>query len=69
LAAGSVPLYYGGPNIDDWLPYIDCIIDLRKFANPQAVEEFILSVLKNTSLYAQFHKCENNLFYKIRDYF
>ena len=40
LAAGSVPLYYGAPNVDDWLPCHDCIIDLRKFPSPRAAAEF-----------------------------
>ena len=36
LATGSVPLYYGAPNIDDWLPCQGCIIDLQKFPTPRA---------------------------------
>ena len=33
LAAGSVPLYYGPPNVEEWLPCSNCIIDLRRFSS------------------------------------
>ncbi|CAF2941354.1 unnamed protein product [Rotaria sp. Silwood2] len=42
LIAGSVPIYLGAPNVEDWLPCeTDCIIDLRKFKTPKdaAIEE------------------------------
>jgi hypothetical protein len=73
LAAGSIPLYYGAPNVDEWLPCDNCIINLRKFASPQEAAEYIRTVLKNATLYAQFHKWRNEpvlpQFYKILDYF
>jgi hypothetical protein len=73
LAAGSVPLYYGAPNIDDWLPCENCIIDLRKFATPKAAAEFISTVSKNATLYAEYHKWREQpilpKFQKIIDYF
>jgi hypothetical protein len=56
LAVGSVPLYYGAPNVYEWLPCNDCIIDLRKFANPRAAAEYIKAVSKNATRYAEFHK-------------
>jgi hypothetical protein len=56
LAVGSVPLYYGAPNVYEWLPCDDCIIDLRRFANPRAAAEYIMAVSKNATRYAEFHK-------------
>ena len=73
LAAGSVPLYYGAPNIDDWLPCHDCIVDLRKFANPRAAAEFVMTTVSNVTRYAEFHKWREQpilpKFQKILDYF
>jgi hypothetical protein len=73
LAGGSVPLYYGAPNVDDWLPCKDCIINLQKFPNPKAAAEFIKSVSNNANKYAQYHKWRKQptlpKFQKILDYF
>jgi hypothetical protein len=73
LVAGSIPLYYGAPNVDDWLPCKDCIIDLRQFASPKAAADYIRSVSENVTLYAQFHQWRNEpvppKFPKILDYF
>jgi hypothetical protein len=73
LAAGSVPLYYGAPNVHEWLPCENCIIHLREFASPQEAAKYIRSVSNNATLYAQFHKWRNEPilpeFQKILDYF
>lgn len=73
LAAGSVPLYYGAPNIEDWLPCKNCIVNLRQFANPRAAAEFIESVSRNLTRYAEFHKWRSEpipeKFQKIINYF
>ena len=73
LAAGSVPLYYGAPNIEDWLPCSNCIVDLRQFATPRAAAEFIENVSRNATRYAEFHQWRSEpvlaRFQKIVDYF
>jgi hypothetical protein len=73
LSAGSVPLYYGAPNVYEWLPCNDCIIDLRNFANPRAAAEYIMAISKNTTRYAELHKWREHpllpKFQKILDYF
>jgi hypothetical protein len=73
LATGSVPLYYGAPNVYEWLPCNDCIIDLRKFANPRAAAEYVMAISKNATRYAEFHKWREQpllpKFHKILDYF
>lgn len=58
LAAGSVPLYLGAPNIDDWLPCYDysCIIDLRNFSSIQEVANFIHTVAENKTRYIEYHR-------------
>ena len=73
LAAGSVPLYYGAPNIYDWLPCNHCIIDLRQFASPKAAAEYLREVSENITLYAQYHQWRYEpilpKFQKILNYF
>ncbi|CAF3122259.1 unnamed protein product [Rotaria sp. Silwood2] len=73
LAAGSVPLYLGAPNIDEWLPCKNCIVDLRQFDSPSASAKFVLSVASNASRYAEFHKWREQpvppKFQEILDYF
>ena len=73
LAAGSVPLYYGAPNIEDWLPCTNCIVDLRQFSNPREAAEFVENVSRNATRYAEFHKWRSEpvpaRFLKIIDYF
>jgi hypothetical protein len=73
LAAGSVPLYYGAPNVDDWLPCHNCIIDLRQFANQKEAAEYIKTVSENETLYAEYHKWRKEpirpSFQKILKYF
>jgi hypothetical protein len=73
LAAGSVPLYYGAPNIEEWLPCHNCIIDLRQFASEKEAAEYIKTVSENETLYAEYHQWRKEplrpSFQKIIDYF
>ncbi|CAF1395355.1 unnamed protein product [Adineta ricciae] len=60
LLVGSVPIYLGAPNIEDWLPCrTDCIIDLRKFKTPKDAALFIKNVAKNRTLYESYHQWRN----------
>ena len=55
--AGSVPIYLGAPNIQDWLPCeTNCIIDLNKFKTPKDAALYIKSVAMNRSLYETYHQ-------------
>lgn len=56
LVTGSIPIYLGATNIDDWLPcQTDCIIDLRKFSNAKEAALFIKTVAQNETLYQSYH--------------
>ncbi|UJR29853.1 hypothetical protein I4U23_017396 [Adineta vaga] len=60
FVAGSVPIYLGAPNIEDWLPCrTDCIIDLRKFATAKDAALFIKKVAMNRTLYESYHQWRN----------
>jgi len=76
LAAGSIPIYLGAPNIDDWLPCYNysCIINLREFPSIRDAAKFINDVAQNTTRYSQYHEWRNtrNLrpsFLKMVNYF
>ncbi|CAF1045972.1 unnamed protein product [Adineta ricciae] len=74
FVAGSVPIYLGAPNIEDWLPCrTDCIIDLRKFKTPKDAALFIKNVAKNRTLYESYHQWRNepvaDKFEKMLNYF
>ncbi|CAF4372515.1 unnamed protein product [Rotaria sp. Silwood2] len=60
LIAGSVPIYLGAPNVEDWLPCeTDCIIDLRKFTTPKDAAVYIKSIATNRTLYESYHQWRN----------
>ncbi|CAF1137899.1 unnamed protein product [Adineta steineri] len=76
LAAGSVPLYLGAPNIDEWLPCKDtsCIVDLRKFKSPVDLANYLQPVIDHRYRYMHFHQWRRKLksktsFVKMIDYF
>ena len=76
FAAGSVPIYLGAPNIDEWLPCYNysCIIHLRQFASVHDVAIFIHDLVQNKDRYIHYHRWrnENSLrpsFVKMVNYF
>jgi glycosyltransferase involved in cell wall biosynthesis len=54
LLAGSVPIYFGAPNIEDFAPGDNCFIDVRQFDNPQSLAQFIHTCCEDEQLYAKF---------------
>lgn len=74
LVAGSIPIYLGAPNVEDWLPCkTDCIVDLRKFKSPKDAALFIKHIATNRTLYESFHTWRNEpvreKFQKMLNYF
>ena len=59
LAAGSVPIYDGAPNVDDWLPCHHCIIDVRKFPSARVLADYLKVLEKNMTLYGEYHQWRN----------
>lgn len=43
LACGTVPVYFGAPNITDYVP-AEAMVDLREFRNLRALERYLRSV-------------------------
>ena len=49
LAAGSIPLYWGAPDIDDFIP-ADLFVDLRKFSSPQDLMTYLAAMDEHTGM-------------------
>ena len=49
LAAGSIPLYLGAPDIEDFIP-ADVFVDLRGFASPEDLAAYLATIDEQTGL-------------------
>lgn len=58
LASGSVPIYLGAPNVDDWLPCsnLSCLVDLRRFSSMKETATFLQSLIDDREKYLFFHQ-------------
>lgn len=56
LVAGSVPVYRGAPNIEQFAPGDNCFIDARQFPNPRDLAKYLLHLDKNEAEYSSFLK-------------
>jgi hypothetical protein len=54
LIAGSVPIYRGAPNIEDFAPADHCYINAAKFKKPQELAEFLLALDKDDTAYQAY---------------
>jgi len=54
LIAGTVPVYLGAPNIDDYLPGKKCIINASNFGNAAELGKYLLSLQKNRKEYESY---------------
>ena len=43
FAAGTVPIYYGSPNVQDYIPS-DCFVDFCSFGNYEELYQFLINV-------------------------
>lgn len=51
LLMGSVPVYLGAPNINDFTPGNNCFVDATQFENPRALASFMNNCYRDESLY------------------
>ena len=54
LIAGSVPVYLGAPNVDEFAPGDNCYIDASRFENPRALAAFLVALAKDEPAYARY---------------
>ena len=53
LEVGSVPVYFGAPNVNDFLPSPSAIINVREFPSAEALAKHLLSLLADPAEYAR----------------
>jgi hypothetical protein len=51
LMAGSVPVYLGAPNVNDFVPGEHCFIDAADFESPRALAEYLKSLARDDDAY------------------
>lgn len=54
LIRGSVPVYLGAPNVEDFAPGEHCFINVRDFPNPRALAAYLQYLANNEIEYAKF---------------
>mmetsp|Transcript_13720 Transcript_13720/g.21425 ORF Transcript_13720/g.21425 Transcript_13720/m.21425 type:complete len:165 (-) Transcript_13720:28-522(-) len=56
LIAGSVPIYLGAPNVEEFAPSPHSFIDLRRFATAQELGGYLKYLNSNQTAYEEFHE-------------
>lgn len=56
LLAGTVPVYRGAPNINDFVPGMNCFLDANTFDSPIRLAEYIEKCYREEAYYEHFHK-------------
>ena len=54
LIAGSVPVYLGAPNIDDFAPGENCFINVADWESPAGLARYLLEIASDDAAYARF---------------
>ncbi len=54
LLAGSVPVYLGAPNVDDFAPGKNCYINVNDFDSPKSLASYLKTLDRNLELYKQY---------------
>jgi len=54
LIAGTVPVYLGAPNVEEFAPGDCCYIDVRKFPDPRDLAEYLSFLAGNDAAYGEF---------------
>jgi Glycosyltransferase family 10 (fucosyltransferase) C-term/Fucosyltransferase, N-terminal len=54
LLAGSVPIYLGAPNIEEFAPGFQCFIDASRFDSPQKLACYLLELDADPNAYARY---------------
>jgi len=54
LEAGSVPIYFGAPNVWDFVPP-NSIIDASKFSSPKELASYVKALANDPVAYAEYH--------------
>lgn len=55
LAAGTIPVYYGAPNIHSHIPEGSAVV-VTDFENVRALADHLVAILNNKTLYEMYHQ-------------
>ena len=55
LGAGMIPIYYGNPSIEEFIPHPMSIIDYRALGSPEALAAYLDAMMTNTTLFDSHH--------------
>lgn len=55
LKVGAIPVYFGAPNVEEFLPSPGCIVNAANFASGQDLGAHLLAVSSNSTLLASYH--------------
>ncbi len=55
LLTGSVPVYMGAPNVAEFAPGAHCYIDVRDYASPKALAEYLHYLNSDEDAYQAYH--------------
>lgn len=61
LAAGAIPIYYGAPNVADFLPASHMIVRASDFATPARLVEYLRRVAGNASAIAYYRSWRSRM--------
>lgn len=56
LIAGTIPVYLGAPNIEEFAPGDNCFIDARNFPNPRHLADYLKDLAQNDRECARYHE-------------
>ena len=56
LYAGTVPVYLGAPNVEDYLPGADCVIRADRFGSPKELAEYIERCYAEDEEYLRYYQ-------------
>jgi hypothetical protein len=54
LVVGSVPVYFGGPNVEEFAPGEHCFINVADFPNPKMLAEYLMALGKDEAAYQAY---------------
>ncbi len=62
LAAGSIPIYLGAPNVDDFAPGDKCYINVNDFESPKKLALYIKKLQKDNQQYQEYFEWKKQPF-------
>lgn len=62
LIAGSVPVYLGAPNIEEFSPGEKCFINVRDFEGPESLSRFLLDLSGDPVRYSEYFEWKKKPF-------